>query len=88
MAQLQSTLRLAEPILASSLITEEDIDALIGKVLKGQIDSRKETEGISTGIPSVDDALGGGLRKGAVVGVSGSPGAGASDVSDLVLSLS
>lgn len=63
--------RAAEPVLASTLVSDEDLNDLLG--------AKKRTDSIWTGIKSLDDALGGGLECGRVVAVSGE----GSDVSGL-----
>lgn len=67
--------RRAEPVLGSSLIGGEQLGALLESVLG--LDGRRggfEGRRIGTGVESVDEALGGGLRRGSVVGVSGEVG--------------
>ncbi|KAH7082195.1 hypothetical protein FB567DRAFT_447358 [Paraphoma chrysanthemicola] len=71
----------AEAVLASALLGEEDLDGLIDGVWEMGVGKGKEEEGeIGTGVKSVDDALGGGVRGGRVMGVWGESGGGGMDV--------
>ena len=84
-AQIEATARSAELLLASQLISDEDLNSLLESVLKVNIgtgSSRKERLG--TGVKSLDDALNGGLEGGRVVGISGEAGAGGSEVNILL----
>ena len=80
-AQIEATARSAEPLLASQLISDEDLDSLLESVLKVNIGTRSSRkERLGTGVKSLDDALNGGLEGGRVVGISGEAGAGGSEV--------
>lgn len=72
----------ADPILASSLIDDDDLDDLIDRVYNSAIKDRKEKKEhlIGTGVKSVDEALFGGLESGRVVEISGEAGAGVREV--------
>ncbi|XP_014554231.1 hypothetical protein COCVIDRAFT_18005 [Bipolaris victoriae FI3] len=72
----------ADPILASSLIDDDDLDDLIDRVYNSAIKDRKEKKEhlIGTGAKSVDEALFGGLESGRVVEISGEAGAGVREV--------
>jgi RecA/RadA recombinase len=67
-----------EPMLASCLISDEELD----EFLEGDQndDFRKKKERLTTGVKNVDDALGGGIVAGRVIGISGEVGKGASEV--------
>jgi predicted ATP-dependent serine protease len=68
----------ADPILASHLTSDEELD----KVLEGVHNDgfRKQKERLETGVKNLDDALSGGIVAGRVVGISGDVGKGASEV--------
>lgn len=69
----------AEPILGSSLLSDELLDDIIAQSLNPRTTPKKDATSssrISTGVNSVDRALGGGLEKGCVVAVSGGLGGG------------
>lgn len=80
MVDAQTVPQSAAPILASSLLGEEDLDDIIATVFRG-VPQRRAGERLVAGVKSVDDVLGGGLGTGDVVGVSGSDGGGKEDVS-------
>lgn len=67
-----------EPILASTLLNEEDLDDLLeGSIdagAKKRIEEGRRGSTLGTGVREVDDVLGGGLRAGRMVGVSGEGG--------------
>ncbi|KAH7070497.1 hypothetical protein BKA63DRAFT_568878 [Paraphoma chrysanthemicola] len=81
----------AEAVLASALLGEEELDGLIdavwemgvgkGKVVgSGGLRAKEEEGRIGTGVKSVDDALGGGVRGGRVMGVWGESGGGGMEI--------
>jgi len=71
-----------EPLLASQLIDDEELDDLVDSVLDASISKRKDKKDrLKTGVKTVDDALGGGLESARVVCVSGEAAAGANEVS-------
>jgi len=71
----------AQPLLASSFISDEELDAILEGVYSPGIKKRREKRvRLQTGVKSVDDALGGGLVGGRVVSISGEPGGGSSEV--------
>lgn len=79
--------RAAEALLAGGMLGEEEL----GKVFEGVCGAGSTfvTEGrLSTQVKSLDDALGGGVCWGSVVGIwgEGGEGGGASDVSGTLLS--
>lgn len=68
-----------EPRLASALITDADLDALYDRIANPNpsVQTRDSSaQRLATGVRSVDEALGGGLCAGTVVGVSSGDGAG------------
>jgi hypothetical protein len=69
----ESQVRAAEPLLASSMVDDEELDALF-EGLNTKTRRRSDTIGIAAGIKSVDDALDGAITGGRVVGVSGEGG--------------
>lgn len=72
----------AEPVLASQVISDEELDDLVDSVFHASISKRKsEKNRLKTNVKSVDYALGGGLESAAVVCVSGEAAAGTSEVS-------
>jgi predicted ATP-dependent serine protease len=73
----------AEPLLASSLISNSELDAILDNITSPGV--RNKSVRLATGVRSVDDALCGGLVGGRVVSVSGEAGGGSSEVSRLVL---
>lgn len=81
MADAHSIPQPAAPILASSLLDEEDLDDIVASVFWGRARRHRAGERLGTGIRSVDHALGDGLRPGDVVGVSGCEDGGRDDVS-------
>ncbi|CAE7013009.1 hypothetical protein P3342_003701 [Pyrenophora teres f. teres] len=71
----------AEPLLASQLISDEELDDLVHNVFHANISkSKNKTNRLKTDVKSVDDALGGGLESAIVVCVSGEAAAGASEI--------
>lgn len=80
---MTTSTRPAEPLLASHLIGEEDLEELLASVCNVNFQSKKKAEEnrLQTGLKSLDEALGGGLKGGRVVGISGPVGAGANEVS-------
>jgi predicted ATP-dependent serine protease len=81
--ELSISARPSEPLLASHLISDEDLDDLVENVCHINL-QQKQNAGrslLETGVKSVDDAIGGGLQSGRLVGLSGEVGAGASEVS-------
>jgi hypothetical protein len=68
--------RPAEPLLASSLVEDGELEALFDELLGGKKVTGGGDERLATGVRSLDDALGGGLEAGAVVGVSCEGGGG------------
>lgn len=71
--------RPTEPLLASALIDDEELDGLFGSEGLGSMLTKNEGAPI-TGAKSVDEALGGGLESGRVVGVWSEVGAGGMEV--------
>jgi predicted ATP-dependent serine protease len=69
----ESQVRAAEPLLASSLVDDEELDALF-EGLNTKTKRKSDKIGIATGIKSVDDALDGAITGGRVVGISGEGG--------------
>ena len=69
---------LAEPVLASTLLEDEDLDDLLEGLIdagaKKRIDLERRGGTLGTGVGEVDDVLCGGLRAGRMVGVSGEGG--------------
>lgn len=68
----------AEPILASTLLNDEDLDDLLEGLIdasaKKRIELGRRESTLGTGVREVDDVLSGGLRAGRMVGVSGEGG--------------
>jgi len=79
--------RPAEPLLASQLIGDQGLDELLESVCNVKIQHQNGFGGsvLQTGVRSLDDAFGGGIQSGRVVGVSGEAGTGGSEVSILIL---
>jgi RecA/RadA recombinase len=72
---------LVEPVLASSLIEDEELDNLLNSVCdSGSKDCKDEQRRLGTGVKSLDTALSGGLESGRIVEISGEAGTGASEV--------
>lgn len=72
----------AEPILASSLINDDELDDLINRMYNSGISEHKHNiERIGTGVKSLDAALLGGLESGRVIEISGEASAGVREVS-------
>jgi len=80
---LSISVRPAEPLLASQLIGDQDLDELVESVCNINLQHQNSVGGniLQTGVKSLDDAFGGGIQSGRVVGVSGEAGAGGSEVS-------
>ncbi|KAF2676143.1 hypothetical protein K458DRAFT_322730 [Lentithecium fluviatile CBS 122367] len=72
----------AEPLLASSLLGDGELEALWDEVVGGQkgMNRRDRVARLVTGVKKVDEALGGGFEKGRVVGVSSDTGGGSVDL--------
>ena len=73
------------PLLASSLLTDEDLDRLLDSVSGTSISSGKnnntnQIEYLTTGLKSLDAALARGLESARIVEISGDAGAGVSEV--------
>jgi predicted ATP-dependent serine protease len=81
--ELSISARPSEPLLASHLISDEDLDELVENVCHVNLRQKQDVGRslLETRVKSVDDAIGGGLQSGRVVGLSGEVGAGASEVS-------
>ena len=81
--RLSISARPAEPLLASQLIGDQDLDELLESVCNVNLQHQNGVgeNVLQTGVKSLDDALGGGMQSGRVVGVSGEAGAGGSEVS-------
>ncbi|KAF2114441.1 hypothetical protein BDV96DRAFT_494463 [Lophiotrema nucula] len=74
----------AEPILASSLIDDEELGSIVSRIfLETKKTERKDV--VRTGVSSVDEALEGGLERGGMVGVSGEVGAGSNEMCTALL---
>jgi hypothetical protein len=74
--------RPAEPLLASQVISDQELYHLLEAACNGDgAKKRNQGELLSVGIKSLDDALGGGIVGGRVVGMSDEAGAGGSAVS-------
>jgi predicted ATP-dependent serine protease len=73
----------AEPLLASLSVGDEELEELFERVIVAGRSSvsRDGSSRLSTGVDTVDDALGGGLEKGRLVGVSCEVGGESVDVS-------
>lgn len=81
-AKQASSARPAEPILASQLISDEELDDLLETVCNSGLgDKTSEKERLGTGVKSLDDTLGGGFESGRIIAISGEAGAGANEVS-------
>lgn len=83
MELVEDVTRAAEPLLASTLIGDGELEGLAEEVLDEKGGARRKEKLLETGIKSLDDALEGGLEGGGVVGVSGEVGAGGIEVSDV-----
>lgn len=86
---LSISARSAEPLLASQFIGDQDLDELLESVCNVNLQHQTGVIGnvLKTGVKSLDDAFGGGLQSGRVVGVNGEAGAGGSEVSILILDI-
>lgn len=74
---LESQPRPAEPLLASQLIRDEELDALLEDVCTPCTRNRAhELKLLATGVKSLDGALTGGLESGRVVEISSETGIG------------
>lgn len=80
---LSISARPAEPLLASQLIGDQDLDELLESVCNVNLQHKHGVgkDVLQTGVKSLDDAFGGGMQSGRVVGVSGEAGAGGGEVS-------
>ncbi|KAI4714664.1 hypothetical protein J4E89_000345 [Alternaria sp. Ai002NY15] len=80
--RLSISARPAEPLLASQLIGDQDLDELLESVCNVNLQHQNGVGGIvlKTGVKSLDDAFGGGIQSGRVVGVSGEAGAGGNEI--------
>jgi len=87
--RLSISARPAEPLLASQLIGDQDLDELLESVCNVNLQHQNGVGGnvLQTGVQSLDDALGGGIQSGKVVEVSGEAGAGGSEVSIPILDI-
>lgn len=83
---LEGTARPAEPLLASSLVADGELEVLFERVVGAVKGGRRRDGGerLETGVRSLDEALGGGLEVGRVVGVSCEAGGGMGDVSTVI----
>lgn len=76
--------RPTEPLLASQVLSDEELDTLMEGWGDGGIRQRRDGAALlRAGVKSLDDALDGGLRAGTVVGVSSEAGGGGSAVSSV-----
>lgn len=81
MAQTQPQSHTVNPILASTLLDDDDLDALVGELLVGDghgterkkkmIMRNQDERALEIGVKEVDELLGGGVKGGRMVGVSG-----------------
>ncbi|KAI4628785.1 hypothetical protein J4E83_003338 [Alternaria metachromatica] len=80
--RLSISARPAEPLLASQLIGDQDLDELLESVCNVNLQHQNGVGAnvLQTGVKSLDDAFGGGIQSGRVVGVSGEAGAGGSEI--------
>ncbi|KAH7135650.1 hypothetical protein B0J11DRAFT_518863 [Dendryphion nanum] len=78
-----------KPMLAVEMMGEGEIERIVDAVSDGKMEFMGNEERVKTGIRSIDGALGGGVKRGSVVGVSGEEGDGGREIclSFLVLSL-
>ncbi|KNG51048.1 hypothetical protein DDE82_007679 [Stemphylium lycopersici] len=85
-AKQASSARPAEPILASQLISDEELDDLLETVCNSGLgDKTSEKERLGTGVKSLDDTLGGGFESGRIIAISGEAGAGANEICSTLL---
>jgi hypothetical protein len=70
----------AEPLLASAVVTSEELERLFDNVIGGKPLLTRKHGVLRTGQRSVDEAVGGGLESGRVVGVWGDAGSGGAEV--------
>ncbi|KAF2176459.1 hypothetical protein K469DRAFT_700008, partial [Zopfia rhizophila CBS 207.26] len=82
----------ALPLLGSALLSDGELDAIFDEIWRGRAEGgiRRDKERIGTGIKSVDEALGGGVRKGkgGLVAISGEKGVGKMGLSLCLLTTS
>ncbi|KAI4630694.1 hypothetical protein J4E80_001632 [Alternaria sp. BMP 0032] len=80
--RLSISARPAEPLLASQLIGDQDLDELLESVCNVNLQHQNGVgeNVLQTGVKSLDDAFDGGIQSGRVVGVSGEAGAGGSEI--------
>ncbi|KAI4651832.1 hypothetical protein J4E93_002028 [Alternaria ventricosa] len=88
--ELSISARPAEPLLASQLIGDQDLDELLESVCNVDLQHKDGVARnlLQTGVKSLDDAFGGGIKSSRVVGVSGEAGAGGSEVCSTLLAIS
>ena len=80
--------RRAEPLLASQLVSDAVLGALVNRLCSDDPRERRDRSRLlCTGVKSLDDALDGGLEDGTVVGIHHEVGAGGSEVSLAVFCL-
>lgn len=70
MARPDAPARLGEPLLANSLVDEEELEELWESGMSGRKGAKRTEDGLETGVESLDDLLEGGLERGRVVCVS------------------
>lgn len=82
---LSESVRPAEPLLASHSIDDKDLSELLESLCSVSIEKKEKDEKkrLRSGVKSLDDALSGGLHSGRIVRISGEAGAGASQVSNM-----
>jgi predicted ATP-dependent serine protease len=81
---LSESVRPAEPLLASHSIDDKDLSELLESLCVIIENKEKdEKKRLRSGVKSLDDALSGGLHSGRIVRISGEAGAGASQVSNM-----
>lgn len=69
-----------EPMLAASLVDNEELELLLGVVMGERMNIERK-DGFKTGVKSLDEALGGGIEGGRIVGIGFEVGHGGVDVS-------
>jgi predicted ATP-dependent serine protease len=83
---LPPSARKAEPVLASALIGDAELEGIVDGVFDQASGARNRAGGeeeigrVGIGVKSVDDAVTGGLRMGSVVAVSGEGGGAVSQI--------
>ncbi|KAI4655048.1 uncharacterized protein J4E79_008113 [Alternaria viburni] len=80
--RLSISARPAEPLFASQLIGDQDLDELLESVCNVNLQHQNGVGGnvLQTEVKSLDESFGGGIQSGRVVGVSGEAGAGGSEM--------